>query len=66
MPIYEYDREGCGPRFDKLVLLTARPKPVTCPESSSDRVSKRLSLIASTSGSGADSNASSAACTTST
>ncbi len=46
MPIYEYDCETCGARFDKLVFLTAQPKPVDCPECSSDQVSKRLSLIA--------------------
>lgn len=66
MPIYEYDCETCGARFDKLVFLTAQLKPVVCPECSSDQVNKRLSLIASASGANAEGTASSAACTTST
>jgi putative FmdB family regulatory protein len=66
MPIYEYDCEACGARFDQLVFLTSLPKPVISPECSSGQVSKRLSLIAA-SGSGSTEGASaSAACTTST
>jgi putative FmdB family regulatory protein len=66
MPIYECDCGACGARFEKLVFLTAQPKPMNCPECESARVSKRLSLIASASASDAESTASSAACTTST
>ncbi len=66
MPIYEYECRTCGARFDKLVFLTAKPKPVNCPERSSDQVDKLLSLIAYASGSGAERAASSAACTTGT
>jgi len=66
MPIYEYECRACGARFDRLVFLTAKPKPVNCPECNSELVDKLLSLIASASGSGTDSPASSAACTTST
>jgi putative FmdB family regulatory protein len=65
MPIYEYECGTCGARFDKLVFLTAQPKPVTCPECSNDQVSKRLSVIASTSGARAEAGGSSATCTTS-
>lgn len=66
MPIYEYDCETCGARFDKLVFLSAQPKPVVCPQCSSEQVCKRLSLIASASGGSTGSAAASAACTTST
>jgi putative FmdB family regulatory protein len=66
MPIYEYECSACGARFDKLVFLSAKPQPIDCPECSSDRVSKRLSLIASASGSAGGPAASTSGCTTST
>jgi putative FmdB family regulatory protein len=65
MPIYEYDCEDCGARFDKLVFLTGQPKPIVCPECSSGQVSKRLSLIAASGGGSAEGASASAACTTS-
>ncbi|MBM3123343.1 MAG: zinc ribbon domain-containing protein [Chloroflexi bacterium] len=66
MPVYEYDCEACGDRFDKLVLNTARDPKIQCPRCGSDQVSKRLSLIASSSGGSRGSGTPSAACTTST
>ena len=62
MPIYEYECEVCGARFEKLLFFSPHPVAVSCPECSNERVSKRLSLIASSLGSGADEAASSAAC----
>ncbi len=65
MPIYEYDCQDCGARFDKLVFLTSQPKPVVCPECSSGQVSKRLSLIAPSGGGKTLGESAPAACTTS-
>jgi putative FmdB family regulatory protein len=66
MPVYEYDCEACGDRFDKLVFSPAREPLIQCPHCGSEQVSKRLSLIAGTSGGSRESGASTAACTTST
>ena len=66
MPIYEYDCEACGTRFEKLVFLTSLPKHIVCPECSSGQVSKRMSLIAAPGSASAESPSDSAACTTST
>jgi putative FmdB family regulatory protein len=66
MPVYEYDCETCGDRFDKLVFSPARDLLIRCPHCGSDQVSKRLSLIAGSSGGSRESGATSAACTTST
>jgi putative FmdB family regulatory protein len=65
MPIYEYDCEACGTRFEELVFLTSRPKTVICPECSSGQVSKRLSLIAASANGSPESALAPAACTTS-
>lgn len=44
MPIYEYDCEECGTRFETLVR---RPdEPVACPACESGRVKKRFSVFA--------------------
>jgi putative FmdB family regulatory protein len=66
MPIYEYDCKACGARFDRLVFLSSQPKPILCPECSSGQVSKRLSLIAASSGGSTAGASSSAGCATST
>jgi len=66
MPIYEYDCEACGTRFEELVFSTSRPKTVICPECKSGQVSKRLSLIAASANGSTQGSSTSAACTTST
>jgi putative FmdB family regulatory protein len=66
MPIYEYDCQSCGDRFEKLVFTQGRDVQVQCPQCGSAHVSKRLSLIAGTSGGSRETGASPAACTTST
>jgi putative FmdB family regulatory protein len=66
MPIYEYDCQTCGARFDKLVFSPARQNPIRCPECDSEDVGKRLSLISAASGGSREAGTSSAACTTST
>ena len=49
MPIYEYDCENCGHRFEKLLKRT--DEPVACPKCGADRVAKRFSTFsASTKG----------------
>ncbi len=48
MPIYEYDCEKCGHRFEQLVRADEQ---VACPECESDQVAKRFSVFASKSGS---------------
>ena len=48
MPIYEYDCEKCGHRFEQLVRAD---EAVACPECESDQLAKRFSVFASKSGS---------------
>ncbi len=66
MPIYEYDCEDCGARFEKLLFFSPHPASVSCPKCSSGRVNKRLSVISGYAGSSADSAASAADCMTGT
>jgi len=47
MPIYEYDCDACGHRFEKLVQTD---DAVACPECQSDKVTKRFSVFASNGG----------------
>ncbi len=47
MPIYEYECEDCGTRFDKLVRGFSAPAEVTCPECGSAEVRKAFSTFAS-------------------
>jgi putative FmdB family regulatory protein len=48
MPIYEYDCEKCGHRFEQLVRAD---EEVVCPECGSAQVAKRFSTFASKSSS---------------
>jgi putative FmdB family regulatory protein len=41
MPIYEFECEQCGRRFDELLAAEDRPPP--CPTCGSDAVRRRLS-----------------------
>ncbi len=43
MPIYEFECERCGERFEELVL-TAAERPA-CPACGSDRARRRLSAV---------------------
>ncbi|MHC4548608.1 MAG: FmdB family zinc ribbon protein [Planctomycetota bacterium] len=44
MPIYEYDCEACGHRFDCLLLR--RDEEVACPQCGSAQLCKRFSVFA--------------------
>jgi len=44
MPIYEYECEGCGKRFEELVAADAEPVP--CPSCGSARTRRLLSGFA--------------------
>lgn len=44
MPIYEYQCEKCGERFEKLVRFDALSPQVKCPRCGSSRVHKAVSL----------------------
>jgi putative FmdB family regulatory protein len=54
MPIYEYDCQSCGNRFEKIVYGSAAP---SCPSCNSVDLDKRISTFA-VSSAGADSRAS--------
>ena len=47
MPIYEFDCQGCGESFDKLVRSISRVPEITFPSCDSDQVKKKLSLFSS-------------------
>ena len=46
MPIYEYQCEDCGEKFEKLVPMSAKTNP-PCPKCSSEHVKKKISMVAS-------------------
>ena len=50
MPLYEYECESCGDRFEKLVSVSKGSKNVACPKCSSKSVRKLMSACASISG----------------
>ncbi len=43
MPIYEYECEGCGERFEELVAADAALVP--CPECGSERTKRLISTV---------------------
>ena len=45
MPIYEYQCQGCGCRFEELVFSASAPTP-DCPDCRSDKVEKLMSAAA--------------------
>jgi putative FmdB family regulatory protein len=51
MPIYGYECNKCGERFEKLVRSSDKP---TCPACESADLTKQLSLIASPNKGGSD------------
>jgi putative FmdB family regulatory protein len=44
MPVYEFECEECGSRFDELVAVDASPPP--CPRCASVRVRRMFSALA--------------------
>jgi putative FmdB family regulatory protein len=50
MPIYEYACPQCGGDFEKLVRSMSAPDHVACPVCNSDKVKRKLSLIATKGG----------------
>ncbi len=60
MPIYEYECAKCGKAFEALVSMSAKDMPM-CPNCSSRRVKKKISVTASSKG-GCGTCASSSSC----
>ncbi len=53
MPIYEYRCQGCGQRFEKLVLTIGRePEELACPQCYSTDIQRLISNVAVASGQG--------------
>ena len=50
MPIYEYSCPQCGVDFEKLVRNMSAADLVTCPMCKSNKVKRKLSLIAAQGG----------------
>jgi putative FmdB family regulatory protein len=50
MPLFEYVCEGCGNKFEKLVLSPARERQLQCPRCGSGAVKKALSVFGTTHG----------------
>lgn len=57
MPIYEYQCQVCGARFDKLVRSIQTPMTVQCPQCGSQDCRKALSLFGTTGSSSTGSSA---------
>jgi putative FmdB family regulatory protein len=49
MPLYEYECNQCGDRFERLVALREAKKAMKCPKCGSESVNKLMSAIASVS-----------------
>ncbi len=45
MPIYEYQCEQCGIKFQKLVHSSAEQGQILCPQCGSEQVHKAISLF---------------------
>lgn len=46
MPIYEYQCEKCGEKFEKLVRSMSSTDAVKCPECGSEKTARALSVFA--------------------
>ncbi len=44
MPLYEYDCRECGCRFDKIIRVLSEESDIRCPQCSSAKVEKAISL----------------------
>ena len=66
MPIYEYNCQNCGKRFEKLVRSTNGAEQVVCPGCQSESVERQFSVFAMVGSSQgpSDSQTSSPSCTT--
>ncbi|HWR67429.1 MAG TPA: zinc ribbon domain-containing protein [Desulfomonilia bacterium] len=60
MPIYEYECQKCGKRFEALVSMSAKENP-PCPMCNSRKSRKKMSITASSKG-GCGSCATSSSC----
>jgi putative FmdB family regulatory protein len=45
MPLYAYECQECGEKFELLVRSTSRQKAVTCPKCGTNKVRKAISLF---------------------
>lgn len=54
MPLYEYECQDCGDRFERLVSLSEAGKGSECPKCGSKSVRKLMSAVASISRQGGD------------
>ena len=61
MPIYEYQCDECGERFELFVRSAAQRKVPTCPKCGSQRVCKAISLFG-VGGAGGSSKSSAPSC----
>jgi len=43
MPIYEYECEACGERFDRLRRMADADAPVSCPKCAAEQSKRRIS-----------------------
>jgi len=59
MPIFEYECEDCGERFEALVRMSTRAEEVECPGCGAHHARKQVSLMAAV---GRGGHASGAAC----
>ncbi|MBN1309913.1 MAG: zinc ribbon domain-containing protein [Anaerolineae bacterium] len=50
MPIYEYQCPECGEEFEKLVRSMSAADEVSCPACKSNKVKRKMSLVASKGG----------------
>lgn len=45
MPIYEYNCEDCGTRFDALRTMSDADAPIDCEQCAGDKTSRAISLF---------------------
>lgn len=43
MPLYEYECQGCGERYDRLCNMADADKPKTCPKCDASDSKRRIS-----------------------
>ncbi len=52
VPLYEYQCQHCGQRFEKLVRLSELDRPISCPHCGSEQTTRQLSTFAARTASG--------------
>jgi len=50
MPLYEYECQDCGQKFEKLTRIGSRDQKVICPLCRSSRTKRAMSLFATSTG----------------